>query len=167
MSGFTGQIRDVQPGDAGCLDQILRHWLGREAGATLSRVLAMGDEIHLVAVDHGRVLGVMGLEFEDIRPPLFSPEDKPASLISAYVDPGHRGRGVGSVLADHLEAMAVGLGCTRLVIVSGARSRESGYGFWMSRYGEPAHYEPDAFGPGMERVAWSVALPTKSPQPAG
>lgn len=157
----------MQPADARPVRQILRHWLGEDAEGTLARVLAAGDEVHVAAVEDRMVLGVMGLEFDGIRPPLFGPDDRPASLISAYVDPGHRTRGVGSALADHLEAVAVGRGCNRLVVVSGARSRDVGYQFWRSRYGDIAYYDADAFGPGVECVAWSVALPTTDKQRGG
>lgn len=101
-----------------------------------------------------------GLGVKGIRPPLFAPDDQPASLVSGYVDPNHRGRGIGTALADHLEQVAVARGCNRLVVVSGARSRNVGYGFWGSRYGGIAYYDADAFGPGVECVAWSVGLPT-------
>ena len=159
---FAGVIRPVRATDGGALRRILGHWLGSEADTTLSRVLTEADELHVVAVEQGRVRGVMGLEFDGIRPPLFGPTDKPASLISAYVDADHRGTGVGSALADHLEAVAVARGCNRLVVVSGARSREVGYSFWMSRYGDIAYFDRDAFGPGIECVAWSVPLPRRS-----
>ena len=66
---------------------------------------------------------------------------------------------MGSALADELERRAAKRGCTRLVVVSGARSRESGYWFWTRRYGDIAYYDADAFGPGLECVAWSVPLP--------
>lgn len=161
---FDGSIRPVRPDDADEVLRILEHWLGTEADQTLSRVLASGDEIHVAAVDQGQLVGVMGLEFNGIRPPLFGPHDQPASLISAYVDVRHRGRGIGSALADHLEAVAVARGCTRLVVVSGARSREVGYQFWMSRYGNVTYYDPDAFGSGVESVAWSVPLPIRDRQ---
>lgn len=159
VSPFAGRIRRVRPEDREVLGSILRHWLGGDAEDTLERVMADGKEIHLVAVDQERVVGVMGVEFAGIRPPLFGPSDTPASLISAYVDHRHRGRGVGTALADALEGVAVARGCTRLVVVSGSRSRETGYRFWSSRYGDIAYYDPDAFGPGAECVAWSVALP--------
>lgn len=160
---FEGTIRPARREDADALRPILRHWLGPSADDTLSRVLAGGDEIHVVAVEVGEVLGVMGLEFKGICPPLFGPDDQPASLISAYISADHRGRGVGTALADHLEALAIARGCTRLVVVSGARSRDVAYGFWASRYGPIVYYDADAFGPGHECVAWSRALPNTRP----
>ena len=156
---FNGSIRPVQPDDAEALRPILQHWLGPEAEQTLTRVLAASGEVHVAAVEKSQVVGVMGLEFEGIRPPLFGPSDQPGSLISAYVADQHRGRGIGSALADHLEAVAEARGCTRLVVVSGARSRDVAYRFWASRYGRIAYYDANAFGPGAECVAWSVVLP--------
>ncbi|HUQ40658.1 MAG TPA: GNAT family N-acetyltransferase [Acidimicrobiales bacterium] len=155
---FHGSIRPVRQEDADVLRSILEHWLGADAEQALSRVLADDSEIHVVADEGGRVVGVMGVEFDGIRPPLFGPDDTPASLVSAYVHPHHRGRGVGTALADHLETVAIERGCTRLVVVSGARSREVAYGFWRSRYGTMAFYDSDAFGPGLECVAWTVPL---------
>ena len=162
-SSFQGLIRPARPDDAEALRRILEHWVGAETDETLSRVLATGTEVHVVAVEDDAVVGVMGLEFEGIRPPLFGPDDRPASLISAYVDNDRRCRGIGSALADHLESVALSRGCTRLVVVSGPRSREVGYPFWTSRYGDIAYYDPDAFGPGVECVAWSVKLPHRRP----
>jgi GNAT superfamily N-acetyltransferase len=159
MSGyFDGSVRPVQPSDASALRRILKHWLGPDAEQTLSRVLADDGEVYVVAVEQDELVGVMGLEFDGIRPPLFGPADEPASLISAYIDPHHRSRRIGSALADHLEGVALARSCTRLVVVSGARTRDS-YRFWTSRYGDIVFYEAHAFGPGAERVAWSVPLP--------
>jgi GNAT superfamily N-acetyltransferase len=158
-------IRPVEPDDAAALRRILRHWLPDDSeDGTLSRVLStQSDEIHVVAVLNGHVAGVMGLEFDNIRPPLFGPGEQPASLISAYIDPHRRGEGIGSALATWLEAIAVARGCSRLVVVSGARSRDVGYPFWIGRYGDVAYFDADAFGPGIECVAWTVPLPRGAP----
>jgi ribosomal protein S18 acetylase RimI-like enzyme len=106
----------------------------------------------------GRVCGVMGLTAKNIDPELFKPTDKPVEFVHAHVDPTDQGSGVGTAMADHLKKIVQHDGYTKVIIVSGSRNREFGYPFWQGRYGNPARFDKDFWGPDNERVVWAKDL---------
>ena len=116
------------------------------------------DRWFVVAERDGRVIGVTGLQSSGIDPALYTALDKPVELVRVYVTRTELGTGVGRALADHMEDMARSMGFTKLIVESGARNREFGYRFWTKRYGAMVLFEPDVYGPGYERVAWTKSL---------
>lgn len=117
-----------------------------------------GDNRHsfLVAKDGDIVVGVMGLTAINIDKALYESTDKPVEFDTAYVANAYRGQGIGGRLADHLEQLAIERGYTKLIVVSGSRSR-TGYPFWTKRYGD-AMINENYFGHGQERVVWRKVL---------
>ncbi|HVQ43933.1 MAG TPA: GNAT family N-acetyltransferase [Candidatus Saccharimonadia bacterium] len=161
---FDGVIRAVRNGDAAAIRPILDEWvLADDISAILEAVRrsAAGDSErqYLVAESgDGAVVGLMGLTGVGIDAALHWPSERPAELVNAYVAGTWRGRGVGRALAERLEQRAKDLGFTKLIVVSGSRNRESGYGFWNERFGEPIFLDRDFYGPGQEKIAWAKSL---------
>jgi len=171
-SGTSVVVRPIEGRDLPAVEEILRDWLCSYSSAELaapevSRRIASitasttGDteSRFLVAEDDtGGVVGIMGLQTSDIAPELFTAHERPAELTTAYLRRDLRGTGVGRALADRIEALAVEMGFTTLLIVSGARNRETGYPFWQRRYGDPIRRDDDYWAPGAERVVWRMEL---------
>ncbi len=165
-------IRAVDTRDLEPVEDILSDWLGSYStpeqakdevarridlirnsltGETPCRFVVAED-------DDGGIAGIMGLQSSDIAPELFGPDERPVELITAYLRRDRRGAGIGRALAEHVEAMAVEMGFTTLLVVSGSRNRESGYPFWRRRYGDPVRRDEDYWAPGAERVVWRLDL---------
>jgi L-amino acid N-acyltransferase YncA len=164
-------VRGVRADDLDDVREILSNWLlDADTG------LALADEIdervelvrealtretprrYLVAESEGAVVGIIGLQSNNIDPELFSPSERPVELITAYVRRNQCRVGIGRALADEAEALATAIGFTTLLVVSGSRNRESGYPFWRRRYGNHVRYDAEYFGAGQERVVWRVRL---------
>jgi GNAT superfamily N-acetyltransferase len=113
---------------------------------------------YYVASSSKAIYGLMGITDSNIDPQLCDSHEKPIELVNAYVQPRLRARGVGGILADKLEQIAIDEGYTKLIIVSGSRNRVSGYPFWRKRYGEPTRIDPDYWGATNERVVWTKKI---------
>jgi L-amino acid N-acyltransferase YncA len=169
---FSGQIRNIREADLDSVRSILEEWqvdhhTGKVAtpfiNATLREIEKSIDgknhRTYLVAETAGNhILGLMGINDQDINPSLTAEADKPVEIVSAYITHAARNQGVGSALLDHLERLARDRGFTDIVVVSGSRTR-SGYPFWTKHYGQPTMQDPDHYGPGEEQVVWSKHLP--------
>lgn len=160
---FRGTIRDVATTDLAAVDAIFESWfVGAYGNSTRDEVDAVIADVaasigapptsasrhYLVAEADGVVVGVMGMQFDGDA----------VEILRAYMAPESVGTGAGTALADSVEERAKALGCTNLVVISGARNRESGYWFWDRRYGERVSVDEDYFAPGAERVVWAKTL---------
>lgn len=164
-TSFHGQVRAARPNDVEAIRAILEHWLPtrEDCDHTVAEIqaslAAASYPRYLVAeTSAGRVVGVIGMTDQGIDDQLYREPDRPIEMIHAYVEPAHKGTGVGTALANEIETQAKNHGFTRLIVVSGSRNRESGYPFWHRRYGQPARVDPDFFGAGQERVVWSKPI---------
>ena len=140
-------MRELGQDDVVGVRAVLADWLDDDV--VEEKVPTLLATPHFVAELGGVVVGVSGLAFADGT----------AEILTTYVARAVRGSGVGTALVDHVESVAIGSGCTSLVVVSGARNREFGYAFWRRRYGEHAQWDDDYFGAGAERVIWRAKLP--------
>src|SRR5580704_12977028 len=137
-------IRALMPRDVPAVTQILEEWLiDPETGIVLAAEVAHRvrqiqgamttpkEARYLVAEDpEGSILGVIGLQADDIAPELYSPSESPVEIVTAFVRRTSRGSGVGRALTETVERIARQRGFSTLFIVSGSRNRESGYPFW-------------------------------------
>jgi len=142
---FTGTVRLIRAEDIPQLQPILETWIRDSATHQLlpdevnDVIKAMqesmegkNDRVYLVAEGlDGQILGTVGLKNPDQLMRSFAKTDRPAELINAYVSKEQRGgKGVGSTLVKNLEAQAVARGYTEIVLNSGPRYKESGWGFY-------------------------------------
>ena len=144
---FGGFVRPLEMGDLVQLKPILEHWVkSRDTGQPLPEevledlqlmedsVNRLNDYRYFTAVGvKGEVVGVIGMRPPDSRMLAldFLQTDKPVELVNAYVDPKQRGgKGVGRALVGMLEQAAVVQGYTEVVLNSGPRYRDTGWGFY-------------------------------------
>ena len=167
---FDGSVRGLRKEDIESLRPILATWIkDRETGQLLSNELeedlrlmsesvdAKNDRAYLVAEDlDGEVIGVMGFKRPDETMLTFTKTSSPAELTTAYVKSDERkGKGVGRALVAKLEEVAKQSGHTEIVLNSGPRYKDTGWGFYdklpgYSRIGVAVGY----YGEGGDAPVW-------------
>ena len=163
---FRGTVRGATTDDLPAIATILEAWfVGRYGGSgdEVDLVVAASSESsssrqYLVAELDGRVIGVMGVQFGGVDHDLVPLPDEAIEIMRAYVAPDCLGVGAGTALTDAAEELGRTRGFGVVVVVSGARNRDSGYWFWDRRYGARVREDPDYFAPGAERVVWTKKL---------
>ena len=129
-------------------------------------IIKENDRKYLVADDNGKIIGVIGYKTPDTKMLEFSQTQNPTELVNAYVDPEQRkGRGVGRSLVSSLEQSAANDGFTEIILNSGQRYKETGWGFYdrlpgFSRIGIAKNY----YGEGGDAPVWSKILEEKTNQ---
>ena len=81
---------------------VLAIWLAAPAPASLSRLLAAGGAV--AALENGRMLGYAALDAAS------------GEVDAVFVEPGEQGRGIGAMLIQALEEMALGACRQRLFL---------------------------------------------------
>ena len=82
----------------------------------------------------GRVIGMMGLSNPKDVLIQFATTSSPIELVNAYVDRNYRaGQGVGTALVNRLIERVLEKGSTELLLDSGPRYKETGWGFWRTQ----------------------------------
>ena len=116
------------------------------------------DRVYLVAEAVGEeVIGVIGFRQPDERLLEFTSTPKPTELVNAYVAKEHRkGKGVGRALVAELEIQAKSHGHTEVVLNSGPRYKDTGWGFYdkldgYQRVGVAKEY----YGKGGDAPVWT------------
>lgn len=145
MKLFSGKIRSLSDGDIPTLRPILATWVKDRASGQLlpeeveedlqvmlESIGGKNDRTYLVAEDvDGSVIGVIGFKIPDPRMLPFTKTSKPTELVNAYVSQEHRaGKGVGRALVNKLEEEAKAKGFTEVVLNSGPRYKDTGWGFY-------------------------------------
>lgn len=171
---FDGKVRALRVEDLGKLRPILATWVkDRETGESLpdevekdllvmkNSVEGKNDRTYLVAeTKEGEVIGVIGFKTPDSRMVPFTKTSRPAELVNAYVSSEHRkGSGVGRALVAKLEEEATKKGHTEIVLNSGPRYKETGWGFYdrlegYQRVGVAEKY----YGEGGDAPVWRKVL---------
>jgi GNAT superfamily N-acetyltransferase len=100
----------------------------------------------------------MGLKLPDETMRGFARTNRPIEVINAFVYPPYRGTGVGTLLLRHVEDAARQNGFTEIVVNSGPRYRETGWPFWIKRYGSAIGKADDYYGPGIHAPVWRKIL---------
>jgi len=119
-----------------------------------------GDRVYLVARDDlGKVLGMVGFKPPEGRMREFAETGRTAELINAFVAREHRGEGVGRALVAKLEEEAKALGYKEIVLNSGPRYRDTGWGFYdkLEGYKRVGVIE-DMYGEDKDAVVWRKLL---------
>lgn len=171
---FPGIIRLLRTEDIPQLKPILETWIrDRETQEPLpdevaSLMDAMGksidgenDRVYLVAqAPDDQVVGVVGFKNPDATMLSFAKTHNPAELINAYVAEDQRGgKGVGTALVRGLETEARSRGYTEIILNSGPRYKNTGWGFYdrLSGY-ERLGVAEKMYGEGGDAPVWGKAL---------
>lgn len=178
--GRDKQPKGVQPFTVGSLEErdlvhlipVLRRWIrkdGRvieeEFNAVLEKLrenaTGKDENVYLVLRDgEGRVFGVMGFGgvHDRMAPYRSAPGSKAASLLTAFMSPGHRGQGLGAMLMKALFARAGKAGWTEMIWSSNPRYRETAWRFYAHMAGEPVAMIDDFFEQGSISPVWRKSL---------
>lgn len=146
---FTGIIRPLVESDIELLRPVLAHWLKdrqtqqplpeevqEDMDAMRGSLDGTNNRVYLVAqTTGGNVIGMIGYRKPEGKMLSWQEENipgiNPAELINAYVSPDFtREKGVGRALVAELEKRVKQAGFTDIILNSGPRYEESGWGFY-------------------------------------
>jgi GNAT superfamily N-acetyltransferase len=127
-----GDIGGFSEPDVAAADPVYRRWLRPR--------LRSGKAWAVLAMDHGGPVGSAVVWLRDDQPRPGAPGLRVPYILSVYVDPGHRGRGIASRMTGSLLEWAKGRGYPRTVLHASklGRSVYARLGFertWEMRYG--------------------------------
>jgi len=165
-------IDSLRADDMPAVEVIVRHWVRKdgavieeEAAAALVTVRGGLDEAsgrsYLVARDgDGKVLGVMGFGPlpERMAPYRTDPSRRAAGLLTAFLSPEARGRGVGKRLLTALFEKARGEGFSEMIWSSNPRYRETAWSFYSALAGDPVGLIEGLFFPTSVSPVWRKSL---------
>lgn len=172
---FQGEIRQLALADLDALQPILERWIvDRDTGIPrpdevredldLMRASVDGSNgyQYFVAEENGQVVGVIGMR----QPPEkllelgFLHTNNPIELVNAYVTPEQKGgKGVGRALVSRLEDEATQQGYTEIVLNSGPRYENTGWGFYDKLAGyERVGVAMGYYGEGGDAPVWKRDL---------
>jgi GNAT superfamily N-acetyltransferase len=166
-------VEALKEADIELLDPTLRWWMSEggkakeeEVRATKERmrtsISAVHDDVYLVARDcpGGPPAGVMGCGGLDTRfyPYRSSPDAKAAGLLTAFIAPDYRGRGLGKVLIIEVFHQAGASGCTEVIWSSHPRYRETAWEFYTAMAGDPIGIIDGFFFAGSLSPVWRKSL---------
>jgi len=174
---FGGFVRPLELTDLPELQPILEHWvvdrdskhpLPKEVAADLLQMresIEVGNEFqYFTAVGpNNNVVGVIGMRTPPESKLLTLPfleTNNPVELVNAYVAPDQRGgKGVGRALVSTLEQTAIAQGYDQVVLSSGPRYKDTGWGFYDRLEGyRRVGIAVGLFGPGGDAQVWKKDL---------
>lgn len=175
---FSGVVRDLRNIDLPSLKPILATWIkDRDTGQPLTEEIEEDLQIMSDSITHnndrtyvvaetpeGEVIGIVGFKTPDVRMIPFTQTSKPAELVNAYVKSDERkGRGVGKALVSELENKARKAGYTEIVLNSGPRYKDTGWGFYDRLINNVDRYErvgvaEGYYGEGGDAPVWRKIL---------
>jgi len=166
-------VGPLETGDVEPLRPILETWIrSRDSGELLSgeveevlqfvrdSVEGRNNRTYLVAKSpSGEVLGMIGFKEPEGRMKEFSETGNAVELVNAYVAKEYRGEGVGRALVGKLEEEARARGYKEVVLNSGPRYRDTGWGFYDKLEGyERVGVIEKMYGEGGDAVVWRKVL---------
>lgn len=161
-------VSDLRREDMPDIMPIVRHWV-REGGkvledevkSTVEVILASLTESsgshYLVARDElGKILGIMGYGAVNERMKMFGSGRGAVSvgLLTAFLSPESRGRGVGGHLLSSLFDKAGASGASEMIWSSNPRYRETAWRFYTAMAGDPVGSIDDLFYAGSTSPVW-------------
>jgi GNAT superfamily N-acetyltransferase len=166
-------VEALKEEDIELLDATLRWWMSEEGRVKEEEVREtkermrtsisdIHDDVYIVARDRtgGPPAGVMGCGCLDTRfyPYRSSPGAKAAGLLTAFIAPDYRGRGLGKVLIIEVFHKAGASGCTEVIWSSNPRYRETAWEFYTAMAGEPIGTIDGFFFTGSLSPVWRKSL---------
>lgn len=170
---FGGVVRPLRKEDIILLKPILSTWIkDRDTGRHLpdevdETLQTMSDSAHgrndrvyfVAESSEGEVIGVIGYKTPDQRMLPFTKTPKPAELVNAYVANEWTGKGTGKALVMKLENDAGNKGYTEVVLNSGPRYKDTGWGFYDKLEGyQRAGVAEGYYGEGGDAPVWRKEL---------
>lgn len=172
------QTRRLRESDLGHLKPILEHWiqdcdtsepLPKEVAEDLAimrgTIGSTAKEGFIVIVDEIDVIhGVMGIKTLDANIEkdryliALCQGTSPCELIHAYLDPGKRGQGLGRHLVRSLIALAREFGYDEMIVNSGRRYMETGWGFYDKVFGARRGVHIARYGEGRDAPIWGMRI---------
>ena len=171
---FNGIIRPAELNDAEQLRPILETWIQwqgqiiesevEEVLNNLKESIETGNDYHFLVAEttSKEVVGMIGFrQPPDKRMLAYCHTDKPVELVNAFVSEKHRkGKGIGRTLVNRLELEARKIGAKEVILNSGPRYKNSGWGFYdrigYEKVGTARHY----YGVGFHAPVWRKELPS-------
>jgi GNAT superfamily N-acetyltransferase len=166
-------VDNIKEEDIELLDPTLRWWMSEEGKVreeevreTKERMRAsirdVHDDVYIVVRDSsgGPPAGVMGFGCLDKRffPYRSSTDAKAAGLLTAFISPDYRGRGLGKILISEVFHKASASGCVEVIWSSNPRYRETAWKFYTAMAGEPIGTIDGFFFSGSFSPVWRKSL---------
>lgn len=165
---FDGLVRRIKEKDMPAVRLILEAWIkDRETGmpapdeaqqtaSLMSESIAgLNDIVYWVAQEYGQVVGVIGMKIPDKTIRASALTENPIELINAFVSKRQIGKGVGTALTYVLEQEAKLRGYTEVILSSGERYRETGWGFYDRLEFTRLPPIKDYYSKGFDAFIWS------------
>lgn len=172
------RIRRLQTSDLEHVKPILEHWIRdcdsgepvpeevtEDLAAIRATIGTTAKEGFIVIVDESDIAcGVMGLKTLDANIEkdryliALCQGTSPCELINAYLDPGKRGHGLGRELVRGLIALAREFGYDEMLVNSGRRYRETGWGFYDKLFGARRGVHIGRYGEGRDAPIWGMMI---------
>jgi len=164
----SAEERDIEP-----VRSILADWVkDPETGAVLteeideiigelskSLVGESSSQFMVAEALDGSVLGLARISPVSEKVKQFAQSNNPVELFNLYVAAGqNKGKGVGTALFEAVQSLAREQGYTEVMLNSGPRYKESGWGFYEKVIGPPAGAMKDYYGPGYDAMVWRKEL---------
>ncbi|MCX7634265.1 MAG: GNAT family N-acetyltransferase [Syntrophales bacterium] len=165
-------IGPLETKDLEGLIPVLRHWVRdgdqvqEEEFQNIFSQLAHhakdpGENIFLVARDPaGRAVAVMGCGEVNAKMVGYrsSPDRRAAGLLTAFISPDCRGKGLGERLLRNLFVRAAAAGWQEMIWSSHPRFRHTAWAFYTKLAGEPVGHIPGLFGEESVTPVWRKTL---------
>jgi L-amino acid N-acyltransferase YncA len=161
-------VADLRREDVPDIMPIIRHWVRKDGEVLEDEVESTVEVIleslsgssgshYLVAKDEqGKALGIMGYGAVNDRMRMFASGRGAASvgLLTAFLSPEARGRGVGGHLLSSLFDRAGASGASEMIWSSNPRYRETAWRFYTAMAGDPVGSIDDLFYAGSSSPVW-------------
>lgn len=171
-SRFAGDVRLLKESDIEVVRIILETWIRNsqtreiiheEVSEVLSNMAKSvrheNKKTYFVAEEHNQAIGIMGVVLPEADILAFGQTDQPIELVNAFVAKDHHGgRGVGRALVARIEEEMHHLGYTEMILSSGPRYKESGWGFYDAIGFVRCGVIKDYFGSGFHAQIWRKTL---------
>lgn len=165
-------IGDLEERDMVYLIPIIRKWVrtdGQVIEAEVNQIVEMlrddllnnNKKVNLVArTPPGAAIGMMGCGDVNSRMVCYqsAPDIRASGLVTAFLSPDHRGKGLGKSLLLALFERAGQKGWTEMIWSSNPRYRETAWKFYTAIAGEPVDMIEDFFESGAKSPIWRKSL---------
>jgi len=165
-------VRSIRTSDVSALRPILETWIrypdthaliSEEITDVLNRAYEAaakkGTSKYFVAeTNEGQIAGMIGLQSPDYAILPLATTPQPIEMTNFYVDAELRNSGVGTTLFNMAASQALQAGFSEMIWNSGPRYRETAWGYYTHKFGEPIGVLKDYYGPTYDAPVWHFVL---------